>query len=85
MRIFLAGASGVIGRKLTPMLIEAGHVVAGTTRSEERAEAVRGLGAEPIVVDVYDAAALRDAVVSFGPELVMHQLTDLPGVVTITE
>jgi uncharacterized protein YbjT (DUF2867 family) len=78
MRIFLAGASGVIGRKLTPMLIEAGHAVAGTTRSAERAEAVRGLGAEPVVIDVYDAAALRDAVVDFAPELVMYQLTDLP-------
>jgi uncharacterized protein YbjT (DUF2867 family) len=78
MRIFLAGASGVIGRKLTPMLIEAGHQVAGTTRSEEKAETVRGLGAEPVVVDVYEAAALRDAVVDFAPDLVMYQLTDLP-------
>jgi nucleoside-diphosphate-sugar epimerase len=78
VRIFLAGASGVIGRRLTPLLVEAGHEVAGTTRSEEKAEIVRGLGAEPVVVDVYDAAALREAVVAFGPELVMYQLTDLP-------
>ncbi len=78
MRIFLAGASGVIGRKLTPMLIEAGHQVAGTTRSQEKAEAVRELGAEPVVIDVYDAAALRDAVVDFAPEIVIYQLTDLP-------
>lgn len=78
MRIFLAGASGVIGRKLTPMLVEAGHAVAGTTRSAERAELVRGLGAAPVVIDVYDAAGLRAAVVDFAPDLVMYQLTDLP-------
>jgi uncharacterized protein YbjT (DUF2867 family) len=79
MRIFLAGASGVIGRRLTPLLVEAGHEVAGTTRSDEKADVVRGLGAEPVVVDVYDAAGLRDAVVAFGPDAVMHQLTDLPA------
>ncbi len=78
MRIFLAGASGVIGRKLVPMLVEAGHTVAGTTRSEEKAELVRGLGAEPVVVDVYDAQRLRGLVVDWSPDLVMHQLTDLP-------
>ena len=78
MRIFLAGASGVIGRQLTPLLVEAGHAVAGTTRSAERAELVRGLGAEPVVIDVYDAEKLREAVVDFGPDLVMYQLTDLP-------
>jgi nucleoside-diphosphate-sugar epimerase len=68
----------VIGRRLTPLLVEAGHEVAGTTRSEAKAEIVRGCGAEPVVVDVYDAAALREAVVAFAPEVVMHQLTDLP-------
>jgi nucleoside-diphosphate-sugar epimerase len=78
VRIFLAGASGVIGTRLTPLLVAAGHEVAGTTRSAEKAELVRGLGAEPVVVDVYDAEALREAVVAFAPELVMHQLTDLP-------
>jgi nucleoside-diphosphate-sugar epimerase len=78
MRIFLAGASGVIGQRLVPMLVEAGHTVAGTTRSAEKAELVRGLGAEPVVIDVYDADALRAAVVDFAPDLVMYQLTDLP-------
>jgi nucleoside-diphosphate-sugar epimerase len=78
MRIFLAGASGVIGRRLTPMLVDAGHEVAGTTRSAERAEQVRELGAAPVVIDVYDAEALRAAVVDFAPDLVMYQLTDLP-------
>jgi uncharacterized protein YbjT (DUF2867 family) len=74
----LAGASGVIGRRLTPMLVEAGHVVAGTTRSDEKAELLRGLGCEPVVIDVYDAETLRGAVVDFAPDLVMYQLTDLP-------
>jgi uncharacterized protein YbjT (DUF2867 family) len=78
MRIFLAGASGVIGQRLVPMLVEAGHEVAGTTRSAEKAELVRGLGCEPVVIDVYDAEALRSAVVDFAPDLVMYQLTDLP-------
>lgn len=78
MRVFLAGASGVIGRRLVPLLVAAGHGVAGTTRSADKAEALRGLGAKPVVVDVYDAAALREAVVGFAPDLVMHQLTDLP-------
>lgn len=78
MRIFLAGASGVIGQRLTPMLVEAGHVVAGTTRSAEKSELVRGLGCEPVVIDVYDAQELRGTVVDFAPDLVMYQLTDLP-------
>jgi nucleoside-diphosphate-sugar epimerase len=78
MRIFLAGASGAIGRQLVPMLVADGHEVAGTTRSESKLELLRELGAEPVVVDVYEAEALRDAVVSFAPEMVMHQLTDLP-------
>lgn len=78
MRIFLAGASGVIGSRLVPLLVEQGHSVAGMTRSPEKAEALRELGAEPVVCDVYDAERLTQAVSEFGPELVMHQLTDLP-------
>lgn len=78
MRVFLAGASGVIGRRLVPLLVAEGHTVAGMTRSREKAEMLRELGAEPLVLDVYDAAALRDAAVAFAPDLVMHQLTDLP-------
>jgi nucleoside-diphosphate-sugar epimerase len=78
MRIFIAGASGVIGTRLVPLLVEQGHVVGGMTRSAEKADAVRGLGAEPVVCDVYDAPALTEAVSAFKPDLVMHQLTDLP-------
>ncbi|MFE7797409.1 NAD-dependent epimerase/dehydratase family protein [Nocardia sp. NPDC057440] len=78
MRIFLAGATGVIGVRLLPLLIAAGHEVAGMTRSQSKAERVRAAGARPVVCDVYDLAALTAAVVEFRPDLVMHQLTDLP-------
>ncbi|WP_406229503.1 NAD-dependent epimerase/dehydratase family protein [Nocardia sp. NBC_01009] len=78
MRIFLAGATGVIGVRLLPLLIAAGHEVAGMTRSPSKAEQVRAAGARPVVCDVYDLAALTAAVVEFRPDLVMHQLTDLP-------
>lgn len=78
MRIFLAGGSGVIGRRLVPLLVCAGHVVAAMTRSPDKALALRGLGAEPVVCDVYDALALREAAIAFGPNAVIHQLTDLP-------
>ena len=78
MRIFLAGATGVIGSRLIPLLVEDGHVVAGMTRSAERAGLVRDLGAEPVVCDVYDPAALTAAMTGFRPDLVLHQLTDLP-------
>jgi nucleoside-diphosphate-sugar epimerase len=78
VRIFLAGASGVIGARLVPLLVADGHVVAGMTRSPGKVEMLRSLGAEPVVCDVYDEATLRNAVVAFRPELVMHQLTDLP-------
>ena len=79
MRIFLAGASGVIGLRLVPLLVQAAHEVAGMTRTPAKADTLRGLGAEPVVCDVYDADRLRRAVVAFGPDLVLHQLTDLPA------
>jgi nucleoside-diphosphate-sugar epimerase len=78
MRIFLAGASGVIGVRLIPLLISDGHAVAGMTRSPNKAETLRQLGVEPVVCDVFDQDALVAAVQAFRPELVMHQLTDLP-------
>lgn len=78
MRIFVAGASGVIGRPLVRLLVEAGHEVAGMTRSPEKAQLLRDLGAEPVVCDVYDAAGLRSAVTAFAPDVVIDELTDLP-------
>ncbi len=78
MRIFVAGATGVIGAPLVRQLVQAGHTVAGMTRSEAKAGRLRELGAEPVVCDVFDAAALSEAVTSFGPDAVIHELTDLP-------
>jgi uncharacterized protein YbjT (DUF2867 family) len=78
VRIFLAGATGVIGSRLLPLLVAAGHDVTGTTRSAERAGMIEKAGGTPVVVDVYDVEALTAAVVESRPDLVMHQLTDLP-------
>ncbi len=78
MRVFLAGASGVIGLRLVPLLVAAGNEVSAMTRTAAKRPLLRELGAHPVVCDVYDAEALRAAVVSFDPDLVMHQLTDLP-------
>lgn len=79
-RIFLAGAAGVIGRRLTPLLLAHGHSVWGATRSPDRREYLRGLGARPVVVDVFDAEALARAAVEAKPDVVIHQLTDLSGI-----
>lgn len=76
--IFLAGAGGAIGRRLCVLLLADGWRVFGTTRSAGRAAMLRSLGVEPVVVDVYDAEALRQAVLAAGARIVIHQLTDLP-------
>lgn len=81
LRIFLAGATGVIGVRLLPLLIAEGHTVAAMTRSTAKADALAAAGALPVVCDVYDSEALRTAVVAFQPDMVMHQLTDLPDAV----
>jgi nucleoside-diphosphate-sugar epimerase len=78
MRIFVAGASGAIGVRLVPLLDAAGHNVAGMTRSDAKAELLHGFGAEPVVCNVFDAAALTAAVVAFAPDAVIHELTALP-------
>lgn len=80
MIVFLAGAAGVIGRRLTRLLHADGHMVVGTTRSPAKADLLRALGATPAVVDVFDAAAIADAVAAARPDVVVHQLTDLPPV-----
>jgi uncharacterized protein YbjT (DUF2867 family) len=78
VRVFLAGAGGVIGVALVPRLVGAGHRVIGMTRTEAKAGPLRRLGAEPVVCDVFDQSALAAAVAAGAPDLVMHQLTDLP-------
>jgi 2-alkyl-3-oxoalkanoate reductase len=80
MRVFVAGASGAIGTRLVPQLIEQGHEVIGTAKSPERAERVRALGAEPIVLDVLDPPAVREAVLETGPDAIVHQATALADV-----
>jgi hypothetical protein len=78
MRIFLAGATGVLGTRIVPLLVADGHVVAGMTRSPDKVDYLRSLGAVPVICDVFDFEALSAAVSSFEPKAVMHQLTDLP-------
>jgi len=77
-KVFVAGASGVIGRRLCRLLIEGGWRVMGTTRSAEKAAGLRASGVEPVVVDVFDEKALHNAVTNARPDIVVHQLTDLP-------
>jgi len=78
MRVFIAGATGVIGRRLVPMLVADGHEVTAMVRSPERADAARALGAGAAVADALDPAAVRAAVTAASPEVVIHQLTALP-------
>jgi nucleoside-diphosphate-sugar epimerase len=78
LRIFVAGATGAIGRRIVPQLIRAGHTVTGMTRSKENAEMLRSIGVEPVLVDVFDADVVLSAVKNACPEIVIHQLTDLP-------
>jgi nucleoside-diphosphate-sugar epimerase len=70
-RIFLVGASGVIGRRLTPLLLAYGHSVSGATRSSDNGAFIRKLGARPVEVDVFDAQALAAAVLEPKPEIVI--------------
>ena len=79
MRIFLAGAAGVIGRRLTPLLVLMGHRVTGTTRAADKTAQIEAMGGEPVVVDVFDTDALTAAMIAARPDAVVHQLTDLPS------
>jgi nucleoside-diphosphate-sugar epimerase len=78
MRVFVAGATGVIGRPLVRQLREAGHEVSGTARSRRGTETIRGLDAEPVIVDALDTEALRRTVIESRPDVVINQLTKLP-------
>jgi 2-alkyl-3-oxoalkanoate reductase len=77
MRVFVAGASGAIGTRLVPQLIEHGHEVIGTTRSPENANRVRALGAKPVALDLLDARAVRKAVLASEPDAIVHEATAL--------
>lgn len=78
MRIFVAGATGVVGERLVPRLVGAGYAVTGMTRSPAKAERLRQQGAEAVLCDAFDRDALREAVVAVRPEAVVHERTDLP-------
>ena len=77
MKVFLAGGSGAIGKRLIPLLVSYGHHVVATTRHQTKTNDLRLLGAEPVVVDALDRAAVVGAVVSASPDVVIHQLTAL--------
>ena len=77
-RVFVAGASGVIGQLLVPRLVEAGYVVGGMTRTAGKADLLRQLGAEAIVCDVFDRERLVQVVRDFAPDVILNELTDLP-------
>jgi nucleoside-diphosphate-sugar epimerase len=77
MRVFLVGASGAIGTRLVPQLIQRGHEVIGTFNSDGKAEHVRALGADPIALDLLDRSAVRKAVLETSPDAIVHQATAL--------
>ncbi|MEQ4209799.1 NAD(P)-dependent oxidoreductase [Actinopolymorpha sp. B17G11] len=79
MRVFVAGAAGAIGMRLVPQLVARGHQVTATTRSTDKVDRLRGLGAEPVVVDGLDAAAVGEAVALAEPDAIVHQMTALAG------
>jgi nucleoside-diphosphate-sugar epimerase len=85
MKVFLAGATGVIGRALVPKLVARGHEVVGMTRSASKQDLVRGLGARPVVADALDPDAVAEAVASAEPEAIVHQLTALSGPTSVRE
>ena len=79
MRVFVTGASGAIGTRLIPQLVQAGHEVIGTSRTPQGGARMQALGAEPVVLDLLDSAAVRRAVLAAEPEAVVHQATSLAG------
>ena len=79
MRVFVAGATGAIGTRLVPQLVERGHEVSGTSRSQEKAHRLRAPGAEPVVLDLLDRETVREAVAAARPEAIVHQASALAG------
>ncbi len=85
MKVFVAGATGVVGRALVPQLVAQGHEVVGMTRSASKQDLVRSLGARPVVADALDPDAVAQALASAEPEVIVHQLTALSGTMTIRD
>jgi 2-alkyl-3-oxoalkanoate reductase len=85
MKVFVAGATGALGRALVPRLVARGHEVVGMTRTESKQDLVRALGARPVVADALDPDAVAQAVASAEPEVIVHQLTALSGKMSIRD
>jgi nucleoside-diphosphate-sugar epimerase len=79
MKVFVAGATGALGKQLVPMLVEGGHEVTGMTRTPAKADQIRVMGGRPAVADALDPEAVAQAVAEAEPEVVIHQLSDLTG------
>jgi nucleoside-diphosphate-sugar epimerase len=79
MKVFVAGATGVVGTRLVPALIQRGHEVTGTTRTPAKAERLQAQGATPVILDALDATAVKEAVARAGPEVVVLELTAIPA------
>ena len=79
MKVFVAGATGALGRQLVPQLVARGHEVVGMTRTASKQDLVRSLGAHPVVADALDPDAVAQAVASAEPEVIVHELTALSG------
>jgi nucleoside-diphosphate-sugar epimerase len=79
MKVFVAGATGALGKQLVPMLVESGHEVVGMTRTPSKQDQIRSMGASPVVADALDPEAVAQAVAQAEPEAVVHELTDLTG------
>ena len=85
MKVFVAGATGALGRALVPQLVARGHEVVGMTRSASKQDLVRSLGARPVVADALDPDAVAQAVASAEPEVIVHQLTALSGPMSVRD
>jgi nucleoside-diphosphate-sugar epimerase len=85
MKVFVAGATGALGRQLVPQLVARGHEVVGMTRSASKQDLVRSLGARPVVADALDPDAVAQAVASAEPEVIVHELTALSGNMTMRD
>jgi nucleoside-diphosphate-sugar epimerase len=85
MKVFVAGATGALGRALVPQLVGRGHEVVGMTRTASKQDLVRSLGARPVVADALDPVAVAHAVASAEPEVIVHELTALSGNMTIRD
>jgi 2-alkyl-3-oxoalkanoate reductase len=85
MKVFVAGATGVLGRQLVPQLVARGHEVVGMTRTASKQDGLRALGARPVVADALDPDAVAQAVASAEPEVIVHQLTALSGKMSLRD